>query len=117
MRNPVDIWAAASTRGIEFGYSQGMQAVLSDPNIDAVIPVLLLTKDTGIPSYDFIVELANRYPDKPLLVTFSGEEYYMRECKAYLEPKGVPTFTEIEAPFRVLSILLRCERMMDRGSP
>jgi acyl-CoA synthetase (NDP forming) len=117
MRNPVDIWAAASTRGIEFGYSQGMQAVLSDPNIDAVIPVLLLTKDTGIPSYDFIVELANRYPDKPLLVTFSGEEYYMRECKAYLEPKGVPTFTEIEAPFRVLSILLRCKRMMDRGSP
>jgi len=117
MRNPVDIWAAASTRGVEFGYSQGMQSVFSDPNIDAVIPILLLTKDTGIPSYDFIVELANRYKDKPLLVTFSGEEYYMRECKAYLEPKGVPTFTEIEAPFRVLSILLRCKRVMDRGSP
>jgi acyl-CoA synthetase (NDP forming) len=113
MRNPVDIWAAAA-RGIEFGYKEGMEAVLNDPNIDAVIPILMLTKDTGIPSYTFIVELAKRFPEKPILVTFSGDRHYMDECKEVIEPLGVPTFLEIEAPFEVLSILVRCARAMNR---
>jgi acetyltransferase len=112
MRNPVDIWAAASTRGVEFGYKEGMEAVLKDPNIDAVVPILMLTKETGIPSYDFIVELAHKYPQKPILVTFSGEKQYMEECKEYLEQRGVPTFPEIEQPFEVLSILARCRKAM-----
>jgi len=114
MRNPVDIWAAASVKGIEFGYREGMKAVLKDPNIDSVIPILMLTKDTGVPSFDFIIELAEKYPEKPILVTFSGEGEYMEECKGFIEPVGVPTFPEIEQPFEVLSILARCRRAMDR---
>jgi acyl-CoA synthetase (NDP forming) len=115
MRNPVDIWAAAS-RGIEFGYREGMEAVLNDPNIDAVIPVLMLTKDTGIPYYTFIVELAKKFPGKPILVTFSGDKHYMEECKGAIEPLGVPTFPEIEQPFEALSILVRCARAKNRPS-
>ena len=114
MRNPVDIWASASVHGVEFGYREGMEAVLKDPNIDAVVPILMLTEDTGIPSYDFILDLKNRYPDKPLIVTFSADKKYMDECKNCLEPLGVPTFPEIEQPFEVLSILYRCARAMNR---
>jgi acyl-CoA synthetase (NDP forming) len=114
MRNPVDIWAAASVSGVEFGYGQGMEAVLKDPNIDAVVPVLMLTKETGIPSYDFILELAKKFPEKPILVTFSADKQYMEECKEFLEPRGVPTFPEIEQPFEVLSILYRCQMAMNR---
>jgi acyl-CoA synthetase (NDP forming) len=116
MRNPVDIWAAASTRGVEFGYKEGMEAVLKDPNIDAVVPILMLTKESGIPSYDFIVELAKKYPEKPIFVTFSGDKHYMEECKKYLETRGVPTFPEIEQPFEVLSILARCRKVMNRSN-
>lgn len=115
MRNPVDIWASASTRGVEYAYREGMEAVLKDPNIDAVILVLMLTKDTGIPSFDFIAELAKEYSDKPILVTFSGDKRYFDDCKNYLEPLGVPTFSEIEQPFEVLSILYRCRLAMDRS--
>ena len=114
MRNPVDIWASASVHGVEFGYSEGMEAVMKDPNIDAVVPIMMLTKDTGIPPYDFIVELAKKYPAKPLLVTFSADKKYMDECKEYVEPRGVPTFPEIEQPFEVLSILYRCTKAMQR---
>lgn len=114
MRNPVDIWASASVHGVEFGYGQGMEAVLRDPNIDAVVPVLMLTKDTGVPSFDFIKKLAEKYPDKPIMVTFSADKQYMDECKEFLEPVGVPTFPEIEQPFEVLSILYRCQRAMNR---
>jgi acetyltransferase len=114
MRNPVDIWGAASVKGIELGYREGIEAVLKDPSIDSVVPILMLTKDTGIPSFDFIIELSKKYPEKPILVTFSGEKRHMEECKALIEPAGVPTFPEIEQPFEVLSILARCRRAMDR---
>jgi acyl-CoA synthetase (NDP forming) len=115
MRNPVDIWAAASTKGVEFGYREGMEAVLKDPNIDAIVPILMLTKETGIPSFDFILELAQKYPEKPILVSFSGDKQYIDECKEYLEVRGVPTFPEIEQPFEVLSILARCRKVIDRN--
>ena len=114
MRNPVDIWGAASTKGIEFGYREGMEAVLRDPNIDAVVPILLLTKETGIPSYDFIIALAKRYREKPVLVSFTGDKTCISECKDYLEYHGVPTFSEIEQPFHVLSVLIKCYKAMNR---
>ena len=114
MRNPVDIWAAASVRGVEFGYREGMEAVLNDPNIDSVVAVLMLTEDTGVPSFDFLVEMARKYPEKPVLVTFSGDKRFEDECKAYIEPLGVPSFPEIEQPFEVLSILSRCAAAMNR---
>jgi acetate---CoA ligase (ADP-forming) len=114
MRNPVDIWAAATARGIEFGYREGMEALYKDPNIDAVIPILMLAKEIGIPSFDFINELAKKYPEKPTLVTFSGDKQYIDECRNYIEPLGIPTFIEIEQPFEVLSILSRCVKAMNR---
>lgn len=114
MRNPVDIWFAAGMHGIEFGYREGMNAALKDPNIDAVVPILMLTDDTGVPPLDFIVELAAKYPEKPIYVTFSGEKKHFDAAKAFLEPKGVPTYPLIEEPFEVLSILARCRQAMER---
>ncbi|HSB71602.1 MAG TPA: CoA-binding protein [Candidatus Methylomirabilis sp.] len=114
MRNPVDIWASATVRGVEFAYREGMQAVLKDPSIDAVVPVLMLTREIGLPPFDFVLDLAKKYPEKPILVGFSAAKECMEECKAYLEPRGVPTFPEIEQPFEALSILVRCQRATSR---
>jgi hypothetical protein len=59
-------------------------------------------------------DLAKKYPQKPILVTYSGDEECMRECRAILEPAGVPAFLYIEQPFEVLSILARCRKSMER---
>lgn len=115
MRNPVDIWPAAYLRGIEFAYREAMEAVLEDPNIDAVVPILMLTRLMGVPPLDFLVELARKYPQKPIYVTFSGDKDCMEEAKAYLEPRGVPAFFFIEEPFEVLSMLWRCRKAMQRS--
>jgi len=116
IRNPVDIWGAATLNGIETGYRQGIEATLRDPAVDAVVPILLLTGDTGVPSFTFLVDLAKKYPEKPLLVTFTGEKKHMEACKRHIEPAGVPTFPDIEQPFEVLSILTRCRWAMNRLS-
>jgi acyl-CoA synthetase (NDP forming) len=114
MRNPVDIWFAAGLHGVEFAYREGAEAALKDPNIDAVVPILLLTDDTGVPPLDFIVELAKKYLEKPIYVAFTGEKKHMDAGKAFLEPRGVPTFPLIEDPFEVLAILARCRQAMER---
>ena len=112
MRNPVDIWPAATVTGVMEAYRDGTEAVLKDANIDAVVMILMITEETGIPPMEFIVELARRYPAKPLYITFSGQKQHMEAAKAYLEPRGVPTFPLIEEPFEVLSILARCREAM-----
>lgn len=113
MRNPVDIWPSASVHGVEFAYKEGMEVLLQDPSIDAVVPILLLTEGTGMPPLDFIVELANKYPEKPIYVTFSADKNCMEEAKAFLESRGVPTFHLIEEPFEVLSVLARCRSSLE----
>jgi len=114
MRNPVDIWPAALSSGVESAYREGMEIVLKDQAVDAVVPVMMLTRDTGVPDPAFIVELAKKYPEKPILVTFSGAKECMDEYKAVLEPLGIPTFPEIEQPFEALSIMVQCRRAMTR---
>ncbi|MEW6486341.1 MAG: acetate--CoA ligase family protein [Thermodesulfobacteriota bacterium] len=114
MRNPVDIWPAAAASGVDFAYREAAEAVLKDPNIDALVMILMLTDETGVPPLDFIVDVARRYPDKPFYVTFSAQKKHMDAAKAFLEPKGVPTFPLIEEPFEVLSILARCRQAMER---
>jgi len=74
----------------------------------------MLTKEVGVPSFDFLLNLRATYPRKPILVSFSGDKDCMEECKAYLEPRGIPTFFELEAPFVALSILVRCAQAMAR---
>jgi len=115
IRNPVDIWAAALSVGIQTAYGLGMEAVLEDPNVDAVIPIFMLTREMGIPgSYEFVVDLARRHPAKPVLVSFTGDKTCMDECRDFLEPRGVPTFMQIEEPFQALSIISRCAQVARR---
>jgi len=38
----------------------------------------------------------------------------MEQSKAFLEPRGVPTFPLIEEPFQILSILAQARKAMER---
>lgn len=114
MRNPVDIWPSVFEHNVEFSYTEAIEALMKDKNIDAVVPVLMLAESVGIPPLDFLVRLANEYPEKPLYVTFSAERKQFEAAKAFLEPKGVPAFMLIEEPFEVLSTLNRCRQAMQR---
>lgn len=114
MRNPVDIWPSALDHGIEYSYREAIEALMKDPNIDAIVPILMLADEVGVPPLDFLVTLAKKYPEKLLYVTFSAEKKHMEAAKAFLEPRGVPTFPLIEEPFEVISILDQCRKAMER---
>jgi len=115
MRNPVDIWPSATIHGAETAYREGMEAVLMDPNVDAVVSVLLMTDETGAPPLDFIVDLARRFPDKPIYVSCSGQKKHIEAAKAFLEPKGIPTFWFAEEALEALSYAAQWPGSLERG--
>ncbi len=112
MRNPVDIFGSVGLHGYEKAYGDALDAVLVDRNIDAVVVIMMLTTETGVPSFDFIVDLAKKHPAKPVYVTFMGEHRHNVAAKAYLEPRGVPCYMLVEEPFEVLSLLAKCRSQM-----
>lgn len=58
--------------------------------------------------------MAKEYPQKSIYVTFSSYKKHMDISKAYLKPRCVPTFPLVEEPFKKLSILVRCGKVLDR---
>jgi acetyltransferase len=114
IRNPVDIYGSVALHGYERAYGDALDAVLGDANIDAVVVILMLTSETGVPALDFIVDLARAHPVKPVYVTFMGAHEHDVAAKAYLEPRGVPCFMQVEEPFEVLAVLARCREAMTR---
>ena len=114
MRNPVDIFGSAGLVGYEKAFGDALDAVLSDRNIDAAVVIMMLTTESGIPGYDFLVKLARKHRSKPFYVTFMGQHEHNVAAKAYLEPRGVPCYMLVEEPFEVLSVLSRCRRSLGR---
>ena len=112
LSNPVDIFPSATVHGMEFAYREAMEAVFRDPNVDAVVSIMILTRELGMPSLDFIPELAAKYPKKPLYISFSGDHDCNEEAKAFLEPRGVPTFPLIEDAFKALDIVVRARKAL-----
>jgi acetyltransferase len=112
MRNPVDIFGSVGLHGYEKAYGDALEAVLLDRNIDAAVVIMMLTTETGVPSFDFIADLAKKHPAKPVYVTFMGEHKHNVAAKAFLEPRGVPCYMLVEEPFEVLSLLAKCRRQM-----
>jgi len=65
-----------------------------------------------MPSLDFIPELAKKHPNKPVYISFSGDHACNEEAKAFLEPRGVPTFPLIEDAFKALDVLVRARESL-----
>lgn len=110
--NPVDIFPSATVHGMEFAWREAMAALIRDPKVDSLVAILILADELGPMKLDFIVDLAAEHPEKPIYISFSGDENSNAEAKAFLEPRGVPTFPRIEDPFKVLDIMARARAAM-----
>lgn len=114
MSNPVDIWATIQIQGLERGYQLGMEAALADNNVDAVISVLLLTKEGGRTSLDFIPELHRRVPTKPLLIAISGDRESFDRAKTFLENRSIPVYLPVDEACETLATMYRSAQLMKR---
>jgi hypothetical protein len=79
MRNSAGIGPAAVAGDVESVRREGMEILLRDQAVDAVVPVMMLTPVTG-GDPPFIPELRTGSPEKPIPATFTGDEGRMDEC-------------------------------------
>lgn len=112
--NPIDIWAAAQTQGVERGYQMGMGAALADENVDAVISILYLTRDGRPTDLEFIPQLQRGAPTKPLLIAVSGDRESFNEAKSFLESRGIPVYLPVDDACEALATMYRSAQFMRR---
>ncbi len=87
VHNPLDIWPAAMTRGYREVAKIALEAVLSDPHVDAVLFITPAYQDLAETPHldvtDIVNHLAASHPDKPLALWVIGS--YRREFAAKAE--------------------------------
>lgn len=110
IRNPLDMIASATPNG----YRVALEALLADPNVDAVVPIFV--PPLGVRQEDVvgaIVAAARAVPGKPLVGVLMGREG-LPAGRAQLLEAGIPTYVFPESAARALTVLNRQREWMER---
>lgn len=93
-----------------------MEAILEDKRIDVVVPILLMTKDSGIKGVEFFESLRDREVEKPIYASFTGDKEIFEQTKTILETRHqIPVFASFEEALETLAIAYRCHKAMNRS--
>ena len=107
--NPLDFWMALAT-GSRESHAAALNAVLDDPNTDAVLAILLPYSGTAFPEVrEVFAEATARHPEKPLFLTLFGGPVKAGWERA-LEGLRIPIFSGTALPVRALAAMLRYAR-------
>ena len=101
VENPVDGWVALGV-GTRKCHEDMLDALLSDPNVDMVLGIIL-----PVPNADFADEremymnLLQKHPDKPMFNFFIGDDVKERWLKE-TDDLHIPNFTDARSAIRAL---------------
>jgi acetate---CoA ligase (ADP-forming) len=110
VRNPVDMIASANAESYHFA----LDAVLSDPNVDAAIASFV--PPLGVKQLDVARKIrlaAEAHPMKPVLAVLMGRDGF-DEGRAHLQEAGIPTYLFPESATHALSGLVRYGTWLER---
>ena len=113
--NPVDMSAVVSQLGPVEGNRTVAETLLRDEGGDALVAILLASPRIPAEAYGYLPELAKRYPQKPIYVSFTGDHPAYIRAKEYLEDRSLPVFYPLEDVFEMLHVLCFCREQFDRG--
>ncbi|MCL2766709.1 MAG: acetate--CoA ligase family protein, partial [Peptococcaceae bacterium] len=109
LNNPADIWPAGIFHGYPNAYRLIMESFMEDPNIDSVLCLVgsFLDKEGDFLRFaDILHEMAERYPDKPIVSWSYGERF--QDYAEELESKNnCLFFYSVERAVRALAALYR----------
>jgi acetate---CoA ligase (ADP-forming) len=110
VRNPVDMIATATPES----YRLALEAVLSDPNVDAAIaafvpPLRVRQQDVA----RSIVAARRLHPEKPMLAVLMGRAG-LPEGRADLREAGIPGYIFPESAARALAAMYQYRRWLER---
>lgn len=100
-QNPVDLWPAIEQRGLH-AYAAAIQALLSDPQVDALYLHLYMDGKILPQAVDFLAPLKGTA--KRAAIWLMGDPQCFREFRDRVEPLGVPVFAEVGRGAQALSL-------------
>ena len=110
VRNPVDMIASADPDS----YRVALRAILTDPNVDAVIAAFVPPLTVSQPEVArAIVDVHLELPDKPLLAVLMGRAG-LPEGRAQLQEAGIPAYIFPESAARALAAMNRYREWLER---
>ncbi|MEW6441578.1 MAG: hypothetical protein AB1640_11650, partial [bacterium] len=99
------LYPALEKHGHTKTYRTAVEAVMSDPGVDAVY-THLFTPLAGVACFDFdhMAEMSRKHR-KPLVVWLQGDASRMPEIARELESRGIPVSDEMSRSARILAAL------------
>lgn len=112
--NPMDLWPASMFHGYQYCYGRILEALLQDPQIDAVICMtgsFLAPEDDFLDVTGVIRETAGKYPDKPVVVSSCGNNYpyYQEELE---KDNTVAYYFSLDRAARALAALYKYHHLI-----
>lgn len=108
--NPVDMSAVTPILGRVKAYEAVLKILLGEDKSDIIIPLLLASPDISAEEYRFLPELAARYPQKSIIISFTGDKLAADKIRNSLEEKSLPVFYPLEDIFEVLSVVCQSQK-------
>jgi len=103
--NPVDLYPAMEKNGRQKALLHALEAVMADPNVDAVYAhLIVLPIKEKLIDYGKVSELLKKYR-KPIVVWAIGFSEMEHKIAQGLEAIGVPVVNEIDKGVRILAAL------------
>lgn len=112
--NPIDIWPAVQTVGLEKAYLDAIEAALTDEGVDAIIPVFLGMQEEPTDYRHFVRELARMKPEKPVLFSYTGDKQSYDAMRSCFETNSLPVYLAVEGACEALATMCKCSRFLSR---
>lgn len=104
--NPVDLGAVAALSGAARSFAESLDALLRDPQVDAVLLISAASPHPTpfVPDYVRLAEMLRGSP-KPVVANVLGTASGVAEARRLLEGAGVPVYPTPERALRALGTL------------
>lgn len=104
--NPFDFWISVDLKGARVAHEQGLEPIFQDPNVDAVIGILLAPAGAAFEEFGSLMRRLRDKYGKPFVVVIYGDDTGKRWLKD-LEGAGIPVFGSTRSAVRALSLAIQ----------
>jgi acyl-CoA synthetase (NDP forming) len=103
--NPFDFWISVDLKGPKVAHEQGLEPIFEDPNVDAVVAILLAPSGAAFDEFGSLLRRLRDKHGKPFVVVIYGDDTGKKWIKD-LEGARIPVFGSTRSAVRALSLAI-----------
>jgi len=104
--NPADIWSTIEQRGPFAAYREMCRIMLSDPQVDLLVLIVVLLDEGVFDAAEALGELRLSYPEKPVIAChLGGRKVHLEKFEQDMSAIGIPVYNSPEMAVKCASYL------------